>query len=514
MEQIEEYMEVRGGFCVDERPKPCGLVIFGASGDLTHRKLIPSLFSLFRRNLLPYEFFIIGCARTPMTDDEFRQKARDSVKNRFTDAKASDLDVFIRRCAYHAGDYQEAATYTSLSERLKQLDKEHSTEGNHVFYLATPPSLYCPISGQLNSAGLLAEPEEGSPYIHVVIEKPYGRDLTSAMDLDRELHHIMAERQIYRIDHYLGKETVQNILMFRFANAVFEPIWNRRYVDHVQITVAESLGVEHRAGYFEQAGLLRDMFQNHMLQMLALVAMEPPVSFDGDRVRDERAKLMRSIKPFMLNGIEHCILRGQYTEGSINGAGVPGYRQEPGVAANSDIETFIAAKVFVDNWRWQGVPFYMRAGKRLERKVSEIAVIFKRVPYSMFVPLSPEELTPNVLVMNVQPEEGIALTIQAKQPGAKLCMNSLTMDFRYQEIFGIELPDAYERLLLDCMLGDQTLFWRSDGIEASWSLVTPVLERWVQDRETCPLTFYKAGSWGPQEADELMKRDGRRWLKL
>ncbi len=509
---MENYPGRRGAVCEEIRPKPCGLVIFGASGDLTHRKLIPALFSLFRRNLLPPEFFILGCARTQMTDEEFQQKVRDAIASRFEDVSTEDLDTFARRCAYYSGDYTATETYTALSERLKQLDQEHSIGGNRIFYLATPPTLYSIVANHLSSAGLTSEPESGHSYVHLVVEKPYGRDLESAIALDRDLLNSLSERQIYRIDHYLGKETVQNILMFRFANAVFEPIWNRRYVDHVQITVAESLGVEHRAGYFEQAGLLRDMFQNHMLQMLTLVAMEAPISFNADRVRDERVKLMRSIKPFPLDDLNDCIIRGQYASGSIDGAEVPGYRQEPGVAADSPVETFIAAKVFIDNWRWQGVPFYMRAGKRLGRKISEIAIVFKRVPYSMFAPLSQDELTPNVLVMNVQPEEGIALTIQAKHPGAKLCMNSLTMDFRYETVFGVELPDAYERLLLDCMLGDQTLFWRSDGIEASWSLVTPILEKWAA--EGCPLTFYESGSWGPREADNLLERDGRQWREL
>ena len=371
-----------------------------------------------------------------------------------------------------------------------------------------------PSRAAISSSGLIPKSEEGQPRFHLVVEKPFGRDLDSAIALDKELHRILSESQIYRIDHYLGKETVQNILMFRFANAVFEPIWNRRYVDHVQITVAETLGVEHRAGYFEETGLLRDMFQNHMMQMLALVAMEPPISFDADRVRDEKVKLMRSIRPFPLSEIGRCVIRGQYDAGSVDGVAVPGYRQEEGVASDSQVETFIAAKVFVDNWRWQGVPFYMRAGKRMARKISEIAIVFKRVPHSMFAPLSPDELSPNVLVLNVQPEEGISLTIQAKQPGARLCVDPLTMDFRYQEIFGVELPDAYERLLLDCMLGDQTLFWRSDGIEAAWSLVTPVLRKWEENVESCPLAFYKAGSWGPDESDAMLQGDGRQWRVL
>jgi len=514
MDQTRTCPDVRGELCTETRPEPCGLIIFGASGDLTHRKLIPALFNLYKRDLMPPDFFILGCARTPMTDEEFQRKVRDSITSHLPDSDASGVDVFVSRCVYHAGDYQSPETYSLLVERLRKLDKEHFTGGSHLFYLATPPSLYCPVAGQLGSAGLTKESEEGLPYVNVVFEKPFGRDLESAIALDKELRRFLSERQIYRIDHYLGKETVQNILMFRFANAVFEPIWNRRYVDHVQITVSECLGVEHRAGYFEEAGLLRDMFQNHMLQMLALVAMESPISFSADRVRDERAKLMRSIRPFPLDSLDQCIVRGQYEPGSINGAEVVGYRHEPGVAQDSRIETFIAAKVFVDNWRWQGVPFYMRAGKRMKRKVSEIAIVFKRVPYSMFAPLSPDQLSANVLVLNVQPEEGISLTIQAKQPGARLCMDSLTMDFRYKDILGVELPDAYERLLLDCMLRDQTLFWRSDGIEASWALVTPVLEKWEEELESCPLALYESGSWGPRESDALLERDGRQWREL
>jgi glucose-6-phosphate 1-dehydrogenase len=507
MDQIKTDIDVRGGFCTEMRSDPCGVIIFGASGDLTYRKLIPALYNLFRRDLLSENFFVLGCARTPMSNEEFQAKARGSVKI----ADQSILDDFIGRFSYCSGDYNDSATYVSISQKLDELDRIYATKGNRLFYFAIPPDFYSPITSMLGSVGLVNEPDDGKSFIHVILEKPFGRDFESALSLDKELHFVLSERQIYRIDHYLGKETVQNILMFRFANAVFEPIWNRRYIDHVQITVAETLGVEHRAGYFERAGLLRDMFQNHLLQMLALVAMESPTSFNANRVRDERVKLLRSLRPFQLDELDKFIVRGQYTSGKSEGLDVPGYRQEKNVAYDSPIETFVSAKVFIENWRWQGVPFYIRTGKRLARKLSKIAIVFKGVPYSMFRPLPPEELSPNVLVMNVQPEEGISLTIQAKQPGAKLCMNSLTMDFRYKDVFGIEMPDAYERLLLDCMLGDQTLFWRSDDVEAAWSFVTPILDKWESKPESCPLTFYESGSWGPLESSKLIEHDGREW---
>jgi len=343
--------------------------------------------------------------------------------------------------------------------------------------------------------------------VRVVIEKPIGRDLASALALDRTLSAVFAEHQIYRIDHYLGKETVQNILLFRFANTIFEPIWNRRYIDNIQITVAEEAGIEHRAGYFEQTGLLRDIFQNHMLQMLALVAMEPPCSFDADRVRDEKVKLLRAVRPFEPAAIAVDFVRGQYK----------GYLEEPGVAPDSRMETFVAAKLLIDNWRWQGVPFYLSAGKRLKRKTSKIAVTFKSVPHSMFFPLTPADLAADILTFHVQPEEGITLRIQAKHPGPKLCMDALEMKFRYKEEIGAELPEAYQRLLLDCLLGDQTLFIRRDDMEVAWSLITPVLEAWEEDRDysrTGKLERYPAGSWGPACAEELLQRDGRSWVRL
>ena len=346
----------------------------------------------------------------------------------------------------------------------------------------------------------------------MVVEKPFGRDLASSTALDVEMRQTLGEEQIYRIDHYLGKETVQNILMFRFANAVFEPIWNRNYIDHVQIIVAERLGVEHRAGYYEQAGLLRDMFQNHMMQMLAMVAMEPPTSFHADRIRDEKTKLFKAIRPFDLGGLDRSVVRGQYAAGEEEGKRAVAYRDEPGVAKNSQVDTYVAAKLMIDNWRWQGVPFYLRSGKRLSEKMSEIAIVFKEVPHSMFTPLTRKDLAPNMLILNVQPKEGISLRVEAKHPGEKLCINPLFMKFSYEEVFGSEPPDAYERLLLDCLLGDQTLFVRGDGMTVAWQLVTPLLTAWERNPESNPLAFYPCGSWGPKEADDLIGRDGREWI--
>ncbi len=511
---IDESYRWIGGFCIEVSPVPNGVIIFGASGDLAARKLIPSLYSLYTRKLFHEKSFVVGCARTPMTDDAFRAKMEKSLRERFKNIDETKLGIFLKKLYYQAVQYDDIQSYRNLDAKLKSVALEDQLSPGLIFYLSTPASVYVPVVNLLGETGLVKENHDGIPWRNVVLEKPFGRDLESAKKLDRELREVLHERQIYRIDHYLGKETVQNILMLRFANRIFDPVWNNNYIDNVQITVGESLGIEHRAGYYEQAGLLRDMFQNHMLQLMSLVAMEAPPSFDPHCLRDEKEKLLRSVRHFPLKDINKYIVRGQYTPGNIDGQSVCGYREEENVPADSQIETFVAAKLFIDNWRWQGVPFYLRSGKRMPRKLSQIVITFKRVPHSIFGPIRSEDLAPNVLVLNVQPEEGLALTIQAKQPGPKLCMGSLTMDFKYSSIFdGDGAPEAYERLLLDCMLGDQTLFIRSDCIELSWELLTPVLNAW-QDKRTDAgdLLYYPAGSWGPEAAEKLLRADGFKWF--
>ena len=496
--------KIKGGeLCIEKIPSGCGVVIFGASGDLSFRKLLPSLFGLYSKKLLPENFYVLGCARSVMNDDSFREKIKlrlDSVKEK------EALSDFLQHCHYVKIEYLEKASYSDLIKKVEKLDADFKTGQKAVFYMATPPSFYRDITSFVLSCADSPVIRKGDSWPRFVFEKPFCHDLESAITLDKELHARLEENQIYRIDHYLGKDTVQNLLMFRFANAIFEPLWNSRYIDHVQITVAESLGVGHRAGYFEQAGLLRDMFQNHILQMVAMVAMEPPSSFDADRIRDERAKILRSVRRYTKESLKHDVLRGQYTRGMVEGLEIPAYREEVHVDPESMIETFVCMKLFIDNWRWNGVPFYIRAGKRLKEKVSQIGVVFKPLPHSIFRELKPEDLVSNVLIFSIQPDEGVSLTIQAKQPGPKLCMHPLMMDFKYREVFGVVPPEAYERLILDCMLGDQTLFIRSDGMELAWSFLTPVL------MNPPPLEFYEGGSWGPESANRLIQKDGREWL--
>ncbi len=493
--------------CRIDIPGPFCLTIFGASGDLTRRRIIPAVYRLQRLGLLPEGFCVLGAARTGMDDRAFRELMREAVRaaaaEGFTDA---DWTGFAERLHYMQIDYDVTGTYRRLKRRLPALEKRHATGGNRIFYIATPPAVYETIIENLGRAGL-SRSEVG--YTHIVVEKPFGHDLESARRLNAGLGRYFEERQIYRMDHYLAKENVQNILIFRFANSIFEPLWNSRYIDHVQITVSETDGVGHRAGYYERAGVLRDMFQNHLLQLLALTAMEPPSVFEAERVRDERVKVFRSIRPLPLERLEEHLVIGQYGRGRINGLDVVGYREEPGVSPESLTPTFAALRLYIDNWRWHGVPFYLRSGKRLSAQKAEISIHFRPVPHLMFAEEMEERIEPNTLMLRVQPDEGIRLVIQTKNPGSRICLTPVLMDFSYRKAL---MMDAYERVLLDCMQGDQMLFVRADGVEESWALLTPILERLASVRPGVP--NYEAGSTGPPEADALLQRDGRAWMPL
>jgi len=488
---------------------PCTIVIFGASGDLSRRKLVPALYGLAAQNCLARRFAIIGFARTPMSDDAFQQTAVDSVK-KFADSSAAqeqECREFSKALAYVAGEYHNPEAFEKLKLRLEELDKAHRLNGNRLFYLATPPDVYPLIIEQLQKAGL-AKNSNGKSWVRIIIEKPYGRDQASAKKLNHAVLKVFDEQQVYRIDHYLGKDTVQNLLVLRFGNGIFEPLWNRNYVDHVQITAAETLGVEQRAAFYETAGATRDMIQSHVLQLTSFVAMEPPASFDATAVRNEKIKVLQSIRPFTAESIETDVVRGQYGPGgeTRNSSLLAGYRNEPGVAKTSSTETFVAAKLQIDNWRWAGVPFYLRTGKRLPSRVTEIAIQFRRAPHVVF---RDQDLSTNTLVLNVQPDEGISISFHAKSPGQEMKLKTVTMDFSYQKEFGAGERSAYATLINDCMRGDATLFDRADGVEAAWALVDPVLDYFESNKPKFP--NYAAGTWGPRESDKLLERDGRHW---
>jgi glucose-6-phosphate 1-dehydrogenase len=498
-------------FCFLENAGPCGLTLFGARSDLARRKLYISLYSLMASGALNKSFYLLGSSRTPLSDGEFRKLVSESLRESGARIDLRIEKEFLEHCYYETLDIETGGEFQGLARRVGELDSRHKTKGNQIFYLSISPVLYGKVIAGISEAGLT---QEKTGAVRIIIEKPFGRDLKSAHELDQAMKLSLKESQIYRMDHYLGKETVQNILMFRFANSIFEPLWSRRYIDHVQITVAEDLGVgEHRSEYYEAAGCLRDVFQNHLLQLLALVAMEPPSGFRAEEVREERAKVYRAIRPFEAGAIDSLAVRGQYGPGIINGKKIPGYREIGKTRAQSNIDTYAAVKIMIDNWRWEGVPFYLRAGKGLAKKLSEIAIEFKPVPHLMFNPLMADAIPPNRLVLRIQPEERITLTFQAKHPGSKICMGDVTMDFCYKTAFGEAPPEAYERLLLDCMLGDQTLFARQDSVEIAWELLDPILRAWGK---VSPKNFpnYAAGSQGPKEADELIARDGRAWRSL
>ena len=497
---------------VGQTAPPCAMVIFGAAGDLTKRKLIPALYNLAKAKLLSRNFAIVGVARAGMSNDEFRQKLHQEICEFATGTIEADLwEWFERRLYYVPGDFADPKTYQQLQNLLSTVDTEHGTHGNYFYYLATAPNFFGGIVAQLGAHGLARE-ENGS-WRRVIIEKPFGHDLESSRALNQDIKQVLGEKQIYRIDHYLGKETVQNIMVFRFGNGIFEPIWNRRYIDHIQITAAETVGVEQRGGYYESSGALRDMVPNHLFQLLTLTAMEPPISFEADAVRDEQAKILHAIQPFSLEEVLSKTVRGQYGEGEVKGERVPSYRAEANVTPDSQTETFVAMKLLIDNWRWADVPFYLRTGKRLNERVTEIAVQFKRAPFLLFRNTPVERLTTNRLVLRIQPDEGISLRFGAKVPGPVMNLGAVDMDFAYTDYFHSTSSTGYERLIYDCMCGDATLFQRADMVEAGWNVVSPIQDVW---KALPPRSFpnYPAGSWGPKEAEELLERDGRKWRPI
>jgi glucose-6-phosphate 1-dehydrogenase len=496
-------------------PPPTAMVIVGGSGDLAHRKIVPALYNLELHRLLPQNFAVVGTSRSEFSDEEYRADMRKAVEefSRTQPIQHQVWESFANRLYYISGSSSDPDTYSRVGDLLERFDREHGTDGNRLFYLSLIPKLFPDTIRGIGKAGLGGRGWDRG-FSRVVVEKPFGHDLASARELQDLVTHVFPERDVFRIDHYLGKESVQNIIAFRFANGIFEPVWNHHFVDHVQVTVAESLGIEHRGNFYETAGAIRDIFQNHELQVLALIAMEPPAMFEPEDVRNEKAKVLKALRRLDGEAVDANVVRGQYGPGWIDGKEVAGYRQEPDVHPDSTVETYVAAELRVDNWRWAGTPFYVRTGKRLPKRVTEVVVQFKSAPHLPFGEAAQDGLEPNALVLRIQPDEGITLRIGAKVPGPSLEVRSVNMDFSYGTSFGDDLPDAYERLLLDVMLGDPTLFPRWDEVEQAWQVVQPVLDRWAV---APPPDFpsYEAGSWGPKAADGLIARDapGRRWRR-
>jgi glucose-6-phosphate 1-dehydrogenase len=509
---VPEVNPLREGLDQERVPDASCLVIFGASGDLTHRKLLPALYSLAHDGLLPAGQTIIGFARPDYTDEQFRAEIREACNKYARTRPVEDAiwDNFAKGLFYVRGDFSNLDSYGKLKQKLEECDRTRGTGGRRIYYLAVPPTFFPLICDSLATNGMVTDPESGGPYTRVIIEKPFGRDLASAKELNRVAVTTFRERQVFRIDHYLGKETVQNLLVLRFANGIFEPFWNRQYIDHVQLTVAESIGVEGRGGYFDTAGITRDIAQNHMLQLVSLIGMEPPVAFEADPIRDEKVKVIRALRGIPIDRQTEFVVRGQYTDGSVLGEKAVAYRKEPSVPPESKTETFVAVKAFIDNWRWADVPFYLRAGKRLPKRVTDISIHFRPAPNPLFKKAPGVKVQSNVLAIRIQPDEGISLKFDSKVPGPAMRSAPVTMEFRYATSFGAEPPEAYERLLLDTMLGDTTLFARRDEVEAAWAWLDPLLKSWEQGGEPYP---YPAGAWGPPEADALIESDGRRWRR-
>jgi glucose-6-phosphate 1-dehydrogenase len=516
----EHANPLRRGLVDDRTGDACTVVIFGASGDLTRRKLMPALYNLAVSRALPGGFAVVGQARRDRSHDQFRAEMKEAV-SKFSRRRPIDLAVwsdFERGISYVPGTFEDPQTYVKLRDHLDRLDGERGTRNSRLFYFAVPPAEFGVIVDGLRGADLVTDTgvrssaaARGSRWSRVVFEKPFGHDLQSARALNDTIARVFDESQVFRIDHYLGKETVQNLLVFRFANSLFEPVWNREHVDHVQITVAEEIGVEGRGSFFEQTGVTKDIVENHLMQLLCLTAMEPPISLAADAVRDEKVKVLRSLRPMEHSMVASSVIRGQYARGFVRADEVRAYREEPDVDPQSRVETFVAMKVHIDNWRWGGVPFYVRAGKRLPRRVTEISVQFKKVPHTLF--RAPDGgITPNVLAMRIQPDEGIALRFITKQPGQQTILRDVAMDFRYGSAFGSNTPEAYERLLLDAMRGEATLFTRRDEVEEQWAYADRIFEAW-EDEGNVPPPVYAAGTWGPEQADDLLARDGRRWRK-